>query len=557
MFVLHFCRMKMSVKYISVFLLSLSTLPVFAKKGNEAQPKLVVGIVIDQMRWDYLYRFQERYTDGGFKRIMKDGFNCQNTFINYLPSFTAPGHTCVYTGSVPALHGIVSNDWYDNIQQKGVYCTDDMSVSTVGSDNAKAGRMSPKNMLATTITDELRLASNMSSQVFGIAIKDRGSILPAGHLANGAYWFDDKSGNFISSTYYGNELPGWLNTFNGQKLAEKYIKTSWETLFPINSYTKSLPDNSSSYEGKMKGEAAPVFPHSARNFDGGNYNALRYMPGGNTIIFDAARSCIEGEQLGMKASTDFLCLSFSSTDYAGHLFGPNAIELEDMYLRLDIELAAFLKYLDGKIGKGAYTVFITADHGGAHNAQYMADMKIPAGNENDSAVHSLLNKHLKAIYSVDTLVKEMSSYQVYLNEPKIEKNGVNRAKVKEDVLKWLRVQDGVAFAVDIESKDAITVPEPLKAMIVNGYNSKRSGCIQIILEPAWYSGYGTKTGTTHGSWNPYDSHIPLLWYGAGIPKGETHRTVHMTDISATLAALLHVQMPNACVGEVIGEIVRE
>lgn len=554
MFVSHFCRMKMSVKYISVFLLSLFSLPAFAKKAKDERPKLVVGIIIDQMRWDYLYRFNNRYTDDGFKRIMKDGFNCQNTFINYLPTFTGPGHACIYTGSVPALHGIVSNDWYDNIQQSPVYCTNDMNVSQVGCTNDKAGKMSPRNMLATTITDELRLASNMGSRVYGLAIKDRGSILPAGHLANGAYWFDDKSGNFISSTYYGNELPAWLNDFNSQKLAEQYIKTTWETLYPINTYTQSLADNSAAYEGKLRGETAPVFPHSVKNFDGTNYNTLRFIPGGNTIIFDAARSCIEGEQLGMRTNTDFLCLSFSSTDYAGHLFGPNAIEVEDMYLRLDRELGAFLKYLDGKVGKGKYTIFITADHGGAHNAQYMEDVKIPAGNANDGEVQNALNKHLKGIYSVDTLVRSMENYQVYLNEMKIEKTKVNRDKLKGDILKWLRVQKGVAYAVDIENKTPDGVVEPLKTMIVNGYNSKRSGCIQIILEPGWYSGYGTTTGTTHGSWNPYDSHIPLLWYGAGIPKGETHRTVHMTDIAATLAALLHVQMPNACVGEVIQEI---
>jgi predicted AlkP superfamily pyrophosphatase or phosphodiesterase len=553
--VLHFCRMKMSLKNISVFLLSLSPLIACGKKEKTGQPKLVIGIVIDQMRWDYLYRFKDRYTDDGFKRIMKDGFNCQNTMINYLPTFTAPGHTCVYTGSVPALHGIVSNDWYDNVERKAVYCTEDADVMPVGSNNERAGKMSPKNMLATTITDELRLSNNMSSRVYGIAIKDRGSILPAGHLGNGAYWFDDKSGNFISSTYYGKDLPGWMNTFNGQKLSEQYIKTTWETLYPIATYKQSLVDNNS-YEGKLKGETAPVFPHTAKSFDGANYNALRYMPLGNTLIFDAAKACIEGEQMGGRGYTDFLCLSFSSTDYAGHLFAPNSIEVEDMYLRLDRDLAAFLEYLDKQVGKGQYTVFITADHGGAHNSKYMEDVKIPAGSANDSVVRSQLNLHLKSIYSKDTLVREMSNYQVYLDEAQIINSAINRYKLKEDVMQWLRKQKGVAYAVDIENKAPDGVPEPLKTMIVNGYNSKRSGCIQIILEPAWYSGYGANTGTTHGSWNPYDMHIPLLWYGAGIPKGETNRKVHMTDISATLAALLHIQMPNACVGEVITEIVR-
>lgn len=555
MFVVHFCRMKMSAKYISVFVLFLLSFEANAQKGKTAQPKLVVGIVIDQMRWDYLYRYQERYGADGFKRIMGEGFNCQNAMINYLPTFTAPGHTCVYTGSVPALHGIAANDWYDNVLQKNVYCTEDNTVTPVGSTNDRAGKMSPRNLLATTITDELKLSNNMSSRVYGIAIKDRGSILPAGHLANGAYWFDDKSGDFISSSYYGSELPGWLSTFNKQKLAEKYIKAGWETMYPINTYKQSLTDNNR-YEGNLKGETQPVFPHKANGFDGTSYGTFRYMPAGNTIIFDAARACIEGEQLGTRANADFLCLSFSSTDYAGHLFAPNSIEVEDMYLRLDKDLGVFLTYLDGKVGKGNYTLFITADHGGAHNTLYMEDVKIPAGNEDDSTVKSQLNAHLKKLHFMDSIVRDLSNYQVYLNEGVITKGDMNRSKVKEDIQKWFRSQKGVAYAVDMEEMEVAGVPEPLKSMIVNGYNRNRNGCIQIILEPGWYSGYSNSTGTTHGSWNPYDTHIPLLWFGWGIPKGETFRTVHMTDISATLAALLHIQMPNACVGEVIGEMMK-
>jgi predicted AlkP superfamily pyrophosphatase or phosphodiesterase len=535
-------------KYISLLLLFLSV-NVFAKK-EAAKPKLVVGIVIDQMRWDYLYRYQERFGNDGFKRIMSKGFNCQNTMINYLPSFTAPGHACIYTGSVPALHGIASNDWYDNVQQRDWYCVEDTTVAPLGG-KGKNGKMSPRNLLASTITDELRLSSNMASRVYGISIKDRGSVLPAGHLGNGAYWFDDKAGNFISSTYYGSELPKWMQDFNNGKLADKYIAQPWETLYPINTYKQSLADNNP-YEGKLKGEQAPTFPHKVTTT--GNYDALRYMPAGNTIVFDAARACIEGTSLGQQGSTDFLCLSLSSTDYAGHLFAPNSIEVEDMYLRLDKDLGAFLSYLDNKLGKGNYTLFLTADHGGAHNSKYLNDLKMPAGNAPESAVRKELNGYLAGIYG-DSLVREMTNYQVYLNEQLISKKNIDREKLKKDITTWFTRQDGVAFAVDMENMDVAGLPEPLKAMTVNGYNRKRSGCIEVILEPGWYSGYAA-TGTTHGSWNPYDSHIPLLWYGAGIPKGETYRTVHMTDIAATLAALLHIQMPSACVGEVIGEVLK-
>jgi predicted AlkP superfamily pyrophosphatase or phosphodiesterase len=537
-------------KYISLLLLFLSV-NVFANK-EEQRPKLVVGIVIDQMRWDYLYRYQERYSNDGFKRVMSKGFNCQNTMINYLPSFTGPGHACIYTGSVPALHGIASNDWYDNVQQRAWYCAEDTTVTAVGGEG-KNGQMSPRNLLASTITDELRLSNNMASRVYGISIKDRGSILPAGHLANAAFWFDDKAGNFISSSYYGNELPKWMEDFNGRKIAEQYISQPWETLYPINTYTQSLADNNA-YEGKMKGEKSPTFPHKASSAGGTNYNALRYMPAGNTIVFDAARACIDATSLGQQGSTDFLCLSFSSTDYAGHLFTPNSTEVEDMYLRFDRDLGVFLKYLDDKVGKGNYTLFLTADHGGAHNSNYMNDLKMSAGNANDNKVQKDLNGYLAGMYG-DSLVRELTNYQVYLNEQIISTKSVDREKLKKDITAWFTRQDGVAFAVDMENMDVAGLPEPLKTMTVNGYHSKRSGCIQVILAPGWYSGYAA-TGTTHGSWNPYDSHIPLLWYGAGIPKGETHRTVHMTDIAATLAALLHVQMPSACVGEVITEIIK-
>jgi len=541
----------MKYLFLSVaFLQCIATATAKHKKPIK-QPKLVVGIVIDQMRWDYLYRYQNRYTDGGFKRIMKEGFNCQNTMINYVPTFTAPGHTCVYTGSVPAIHGIVANDWIDNETEKPVYCTEDNTVRTVGSDS-KAGLNSPANLLATTVADELKLATNMQAKVFGLAIKDRGAILPAGHTADGAYWFDDVSGNFITSSYYGKELPEWMAGFNNNRWADTFIKQQWNTMYPIESYKLSLADDNP-YEGKLKGEKAPVFPHIAKQ-DGKGYGALRYLPGGNTIVLKAAKACINAEGLGKDDITDMLCISLSTPDYVGHMFTPNSIEAEDMYLRLDAELASFFNYLDRKVGEGNYTLFITADHGAAHNSNYLKSIYIPAGNKAESAALKELNAYVKEKVGKDSLVLDLSNYQVYLNEKRIASLEQEREDVKDAVAEWFKKQDGVAYVVDMEDMDDAVIPATIKEMIVNGYNRKRSGCIQVILEPGWYSGYGP-TGTTHGTWNPYDAHIPLLWYGAGVKKGETHRTVHMTDIAATLSALLHIQMPNGCVGTVIQEVV--
>jgi hypothetical protein len=481
---------------------------------------------------------------------MNEGFNCQNTMINYLPSFTAPGHTCIYTGSVPALHGIVGNDWMDIRTGKEWYCTEDTTVKSVG--GGKAGLMSPKNLLASTITDELRLATNFRSRTFGVSIKDRGSILPAGHSANGAYWYDGETGNFITSSFYMQQLPQWANDFNKRNLNDSLMKLDWNTLYPINTYAESTADDNA-YEGATKGEAKPVFPHKTAM--AGDKGAIRSTPYGNTITRLMAQACIDGEHLGQKNETDFLAVSFSSTDYVGHQYAPNSIEIEDTYLRFDKELELFLNYLDQKVGKGNYTVFLTADHGGAHNAQFLQDNKIPAKSVTIGKITKELNLFLQKKYGDSTLVASLMNYQVYMNEKAIQSHNLDREKVRAEIMNWFRVQDGITNVLDLEHPDKSMVPEPLKTMVTNGYYPNRCGTIQIIMDPGWYSGYAN-TGTTHGSWNPYDIHIPLLWYGWGIKTGETYRTTHMTDIAATLAALLHIQAPNACVGEVIEEVKR-
>ncbi|MBW7912517.1 MAG: alkaline phosphatase family protein [Taibaiella sp.] len=533
--------MKKILFYICVFL----HVAVLSAQAQEqvVRPKLVVGIVVDQMRWDYLYKYYEKYSENGLKRLMKDGFNCQNTMINYLPSFTGPGHATIYTGSVPAIHGIAANDWVDNKTGRFIYCAEDKAVQPVGG-SRKAGQMSPRNMYTTTITDEVKIATHGKAKVFGIGIKDRGSILPAGHSADGAFWFDDSTGNFITSSYYMQQLPAWLTRFNSRRWADTFMAGEWRLLYPAAGYTNSTADNTD-WEGKFPGETAPVFPHKTPVYKNRGYYGIRYMPAGNTLTFKAAKACIKGEQMGVDDITDFLCVTFSTPDYAGHNYGPDALEMEDMYLRWDRELASFLAYLDKNIGKGQYTVFLTADHGAAHNAGYMNSMKIPAGSETQAEATDRLNEYLKEKTGKDSLIKALYNYQVYFN-----KDAGEDEDIKAAVTDWLYKQDGVAYVVDMQDMDDAVVPEPIKTMIVNGYNRERSGSIQIIMKPGWYSGHG-KTGTTHGSWNPYDTHIPLLWYGAGIKKGQTHRTVHMTDIAPTLAALLRIQMPNGCVGQVI------
>lgn len=550
---------------IVIFIVSLCPLFTLAQRpkdnvvSNELtslplRPKLVVGIVVDQMRWDYLYRYANRYASGGFNRMLKEGFTCENTQIPYVPTVTAAGHTGIYTGSVPSIHGIAGNDFIIQATGKNMYCTEDSTVQGVGV-KGKVGQMSPRNLLASTITDELKLATNFRSKVIGIALKDRGGILPAGHAANAAYWYDDSAGSWITSTYYMQQLPNWVNNFNNLKLAEKYIKQDWNTLYPINTYIESTADDSP-YEGKLRGEESPTFPHLTSKMLNGNFNAIRITPYGNTLTLDFAKAAIKSEQLGQGKETDFLAVSLSSTDYVGHQYGVNAVETEDTYLRLDKELESFFNTLDLTLGKGQYTVFLSADHGAAHNPQFLKDHQIPADQWNGSAVIKGLNDRLAQQFKQDRLVLSFSNYQVNFNNILIEQSNLNLEDLKEAAISYLNKQDGIAYAIDMEKASIASIPDAIKSKVINGYNRQRSGAIQILLNPGLFQGY-SKTGTTHGTWNPYDTHIPLVFMGWGIKHGSTNRLTTMSDIAPTLAALLHIQEPNGNIGLPIEEVLKK
>lgn len=516
-----------------------------------SRPKLVVGIMVDQMRWDFLYRFYERYGSGGFKRMLNEGFSAENTYINYLPSVTGAGHATVYTGSVPAIHGIAGNDFIVQATGKILYCAEDSTVSTVGSGSVAAGRMSPRNMLTTTMTDELRMATNFRSKVVAIASKDRGSILPGGHTANAAYWYDGTSGNWITSTFYMNALPAWVSHFNAQKYPEKYLKQDWNTLYPINTYLQSTKDDSP-YEGKFAGTDSPTFPVKTSTMMERGLGILTSTPYGSSLTLDMAKSAIENEQLGADAITDFLAVSVSSPDYVGHQFGPNSVEVEDTYLRLDRDLATFFTYLDSKVGKGNYTVFLTADHAAQHNANYMLDRKINAGIFQTSAIMGELNTSLEKEFKVKGAVRSFSNYTVSLNYQAIEAGKSNLTDIKKRIIEFLRKKEGVAFAIDLEEAQNANIPENYRERIINGYNRERSGVIQIILKPAWYSGSGP-TGATHGTLSPDDTHIPFVLMGWGIKHGKTNVPYNMTDIAPTITGLLKIQEPNGNIGRAVNE----
>ena len=463
------------------------------------RPKLVVGIVVDQMRWDYLYYYYDKFQQGGFRRLVDEGFSFENTLINYVPTVTAIGHSSVYTGSVPALTGIAGNNFYKD--GKMVYCCTDETVQSVGS-KSKEGQMSPRNMLATTIGDMLKMATDGKGKVFGVALKDRAAILPAGHAADGAYWWDTSAGNFVTSTYYMNQLPDWVKKLN------KQVKVK-----PGTDVKTSVP--------------------------------------GVTKTFQMAEALLDNEQLGTDDVTDLLAISVSSTDAIGHTYGTRGQENHDVYMELDKQLVQFFNMLDSKVGRGNYLVFLTADHGASHNPNVLKSHKIPAGGLELSKKLASADSAAAARLGINgKLVAAENAGRVYLNHELIAKSGKSLDEAKQALIDELSKQPHIQYVVDYDKAVTTPMPKKLREMVVNGYNWKRSGDLYVISDTGWedVSDAADYKGTTHGAWNPYDAHIPFVMMGWHVPHGQSVGQAHIVDIAPTVCAMLHIQMPGACIG---------
>ncbi|MEP6735642.1 MAG: alkaline phosphatase PafA [Chryseolinea sp.] len=531
----------------------------WAQQPNE-RPKLVVGIIVDQMRQEYLYRFNSKFGNGGFKRLMNDGYMLRNAHYNYTPTVTGPGHASVYTGSTPAIHGIIGNEFYDKKTKKFVNCVEDPLQKPVGVTTGD-GDVSPWRLLSSTVTDELKLFTQKRSKVIGISSKDRGAVMPAGHLANAAYWYDGKSGKFISSTFYMSKLPDWLTKFNDQNLAEKYLSQDWNTLLPVNQYTESGPDDSP-YERKFSGQDKSVFPIKVGQLRvKGSYEFLGNTPFADDFLTELAKSVITNEQMGKHDVTDFLCVSFSAPDAVGHRTGPNSVEQQDMYLRLDKNIEDLLNTLDKEVGAGKYTLFLTADHAVADVPQYFKDNKMPAGYFSEGQLRSRLGDFLNTYYPGKNYVENISNGQIFLNHDEFDQDpkvgGINLIIVTELIGKFLMNLDGVAnYYTSSTLREGDYNDGGVKGFINRGYNAKRSGDIVISLEPGWFDAVSVQ-GTTHGSPYSYDTHVPALFYGFGIKKGSSVRYHPITDIAPTISALLQIKYPSGCTGQPVAEMFEE
>jgi predicted AlkP superfamily pyrophosphatase or phosphodiesterase len=539
-------------KFLAIALLALSS-GIFANAQTpNDKPRLVVGIIVDQMRQEYLYRFADRYTEGGFKRMMKEGFMMTNGHYNYAPTVTGPGHTSVYTGTTPATHGIISNSWYDRKLNKYIYCAEDSTVTNVGG-TPENGNISPRNLLTTTVTDELRFSTGKRSKVVGIAIKDRGASLPAGHTGD-AYWYDDINGEFMTSTYYYDTLPDWVVAFNAKKVPDSYLSKTWETLFPLDTYVNSIADNND-FEGIFVGKETPTFPYNLDSLKAANggYGLIASTPYGNSLTLDFALAAIEGEKLGQRDVTDFLAVSFSSPDYIGHRFGPASVEVEDNYLRLDREFERLFKYLDQAYGEGQYLVFLSADHAVADVANYMVSENVPAGNLNTNYIFGQLSGYCNAKYGQGDWILKYTGDQVFLNRALADEKNVDFVTLQRDLANHMLRFNGIKEVYTAEDMRTQQFPYGRAHLLQMGYNHKASGDLLLVFEPAWM--VGGARGTTHGSPYNYDTNVPIVFFGWGVKSGSSSRKASITDIAPTVSALLKIKYPNAADGEPIFEIV--
>jgi predicted AlkP superfamily pyrophosphatase or phosphodiesterase len=533
----------MLIRKIFLLILTISSLS-FPQKTD--QPKLIVGIVIDQMRYDYLIKFNKYFGQDGFNRLINYGSDFTYAHFNYVPTSTAPGHSSIYTGTTPFYHGIIANDWFDRIKNHMLSSVSDDSFQSVGVQTDE-GERSPNKLLASTITDQLKIATNGKAKVISISIKDRASILPGGHSADEAFWYSNKTGNFITSTYYLNKLPNWVKDFNQKKLPDSFASQRWNLSLPDSDYQVSLPDEAM-YESDVFNEGRTSFPHSLKNVDReSKYSALIKTPFGNQLILEFAKAAIVNENLGKNYVPDFLAVSFSSTDYIGHEYGPNSVEIEDTYIKLDKQIADLISALDKQIGKGNYLLFLTADHGVMESPGYLKKLKINGKNFDTKLFTNSLKSFALKNYNDEKIIQNYSNQQIFLDYEKIKLKKLNLVSIEKVFAEYLRNSiPQIALVLTRSELQKESASRISNNLIINGFNLKRSGDIVFEFEPNIIPDH--EKGSTHGSKYNYDTHIPLIFYGWHIPRQKVNTPVYIVDIAPTIANLIGITEPNACIG---------
>ena len=522
------------------------------------KPRLVIGIVVEQLKFDQLEKFRDRLGENGIKKLINEGTYFKNASFEYMLTQSAPGHATISTGTEPSYHGITSDYWYLPLKNELIYCTKDINVNPVGG-SYESGLHSPVNLQASTFSDELKMATNRNAKVFSVGLKEASVILSAGHSADGAYWFDNTTGTWMSSTYYIKALPGWITDFNAMKYSDSYLNGIWNLLRPAKDYADCLID-SNNFEAGFN--SVNYFPYDLKKLKSkgvsnlrNDYSLLRETPFGNSLTTNLAIRLIEKERLGKDDVTDYLSICYSSTDNIGHRFGPSSVEMGDAILRLDDEIKNLLTFLNDSIGKKNVLIYFTSAHGISEIPAVLEKNRIPAGYFKQNQALQLLRSYLNAIYGEGAWVKGYSERQIFLNRTLIEDARLSLDEVQKKVARFLVQFNGVAAAYPYSAFEANDFGNGNLKRIVNNFNPQRSGDVIITLNPGWVENEEDFV-TNHNSPYEYDTHVPLIWYGWTVNKLIVTRQVNMTDIAATLSALCRVPYPNACTGQPMFELFR-
>lgn len=533
-------------KLISLFSIIVFTISLNAQIKNK--PSLVVGIVVDQMRYDYLEKYSKDFGEDGFKRLLTNGSNFTNCKINYIPTVTAAGHASIYTGTTPFYNGIVSNDWKIRATQKNINSCDAITICDKDIVEGVINNKSPERLFSTTIGDQLKLNNYGKSKVYSISLKDRGALLPAGKSANGAFWFDSNSGKFVSSFYYMSELPKWLTSFNNSNKIASYLEENWNLLKPIATYS-DLPSDNSKYEADVFNEGRTSFPHDFKNVPKEKlFEKLGHTPYGNQILVDLATELLVNEKLGKGNFIDHLAISFSSPDKIGHDYGPQSYEVKDTYLRLDNQIAELLKLLDTNVGEENYVLFLTADHGAMENTSHLLNLNFDAGVLETSGFYDNLQTFLFAEYKSENIISTRFSRNLYLNDSTLTALNLNKPTVEQTIKNYLlQSVPEIAEVYTRNELEKMSASRETSNFILNGFNKKRSGDILYSLK-ANYLNWEMKYGSQHGSGHEYDNHVPMIFYGSNIPSQTRNELVYIVDIAATITDFIGVNKPSDCIG---------
>lgn len=522
-------------------------------RAQQRPVKLVVGIMIDQLRADYLVRFSDQFVDGGFRRLLNRGAVFTNAHYNHTPTYTACGHSIFMSGATPSMSGIIGNEWFDREAGRRVTSVSDTNVKLLGgkSDSTSA---SPVKLIGSTLGDEMRMATGGKAKVVGIAFKDRSAILPAGKRPNGAYWFNTTAGNFVSSTYYFPELPAWVQKFNRDVRPDRYFGAKWERMLSPEAYDRSQPDNSP-YERSAYGTTFPYTINGGESSPGQKfYSQFEMTPYANEYTIEFAKAAIENEGLGVDDIADLLTISFSPNDLLGHTYGPYSQEVHDMTLRTDRLLAEFFEYLDRRIGLDRVIIALSSDHGVAPIPEHAKAMGY-GGRIEIRSTTAAVEDALKKQFGDEKWVRQFANSNIYFDDELIAKNKADREEMEKTACAALMKTPGVGACFTRSEITEGELPKTKIALsVARGFYPARNGDVVVVPQPFYFFSEGL--GTTHGTPYSYDTHVPVIFFGAGVAAGRHATEAGPVDIAPTLAALLDVTPPSNSEGRVLEAALR-